>query len=135
MSSIRAALALVVLVPALICGATPAALPPRSASNTTENQPNTLLACIDQECTVGCITHILDGLPLNVCESLNGGSGFTSFEIISSDLDGAPFVLRLGQQGCGALSFAPLAKLNVCSPSGSTPFTEFVLEAGTTPFD
>ncbi|KAH9847580.1 hypothetical protein C2E23DRAFT_493466 [Lenzites betulinus] len=146
MSSLRTALALVVLVPALICGATPAPAPAlpvgraigegdSTVGNSTDvTITNFLVACTDVNCVDNCVKIATDNIPENQCQILNGGQTYNSVLMTQEGGDGpinANFEIFVGFDNCEFFTRS-IPTVGLCYVIDGTPVSAFEKFSGVT---
>ncbi|KAH9847586.1 hypothetical protein C2E23DRAFT_493577 [Lenzites betulinus] len=156
MPSFRVALALVALVPAIICRANPISFSPAVAltplsethANATIVNPlshssprrsydsASLRACTDQGCTQNCVSTPLDDMPLNECTSLSTfGTGepqsFASIYVDQPSRDGLAVTVMISSHTGVCSDMFKMPATMECIVSGS-PMRTFELTAGQT---
>ncbi|KAH9847585.1 hypothetical protein C2E23DRAFT_863231 [Lenzites betulinus] len=161
MPSYLTALALVVLVPALICGATPIgtssaqarspdvainpsgdpnqSAPPPTAKPGQGTVTNYLLSCLGDACTDSCVLTALDDLPRNQCNVINGGVAYTSLQILqvttsegSSQDVPADFQVFVGTEDCEFFTLA-IPDVGGCHSIFGNAVSGLQIFPGTTP--
>ncbi|KAH9857787.1 hypothetical protein C2E23DRAFT_292502 [Lenzites betulinus] len=156
MSSFRAALALAVLAPAILCGASQVAYDPAATSlsafiendanatnadsslhalSTRANSRARFSACLDSGCQQGCIDFPLVDIQLNFCQFINLGEVFNSAQLVLDSTEDLPFDVLVSQSStpgppdseAAICDVSAVVPLQTCLSLQDTPVNAFVL--------